>query len=114
MMHPRRIEALANYLETVVQEQKAEGNTLFTIASDDKINMQDADAIVAALKAHAQPQEIDPARAAWLWQLQIENDCNAFREVRLGKPCHSHKCGCALEMQNFIDAFSSRSTEPKE
>jgi hypothetical protein len=62
-MNPQRRDALAKYVESLVADQKAEGNSLFTIASDDKINMQDADEIVAALKAHADsscPQEKKP------------------------------------------------------
>ena len=44
--------------------------------------------------------EIELIRAAWLRYLQFENECYAGVT---GKPCHSHKCGCALEMQSYID-----------
>lgn len=42
-------------------------------------------------------------RRAWLRQIQIENKC----PTTTGQPCHSHKCGCALEMQNLIEAAPS-------
>lgn len=61
-MNPQRRAALANYVESLVAEQKAEGFTLFTIGSDDNINMQDADEIVTALKSQfsssAPPKEV--------------------------------------------------------
>lgn len=41
-------------------------------------------------------------RAAFLRRLQEDNDCDLT-----GKPCHSHKCGCALEMHAYIDESRS-------
>jgi hypothetical protein len=43
--------------------------------------------------------EIKRLRTAFLYQIQVENECNHKPD---GKPCR-HKCGCALEMQTYID-----------
>ena len=42
---------------------------------------------------------LEQVRAAWLRVIQWDNQC-----AGTGKPCHSRKCGCALEMQNAIDS----------
>ena len=41
--------------------------------------------------------EIERLRAAWLYQIQIENECAAD-----GRPCQGGRCGCLLEMQNCM------------
>jgi len=48
--------------------------------------------------------EIDRVRAGFMRYLQNENECNAGPT---GKPCHSQKCGCATEMQSYIDDETS-------
>jgi hypothetical protein len=51
-------------------------------------------------------------RSAWLRRIQIENECAAHQEGRNpGKPCHSYKCGCALEMQSLIDSYQQTTRE---
>jgi hypothetical protein len=45
-------------------------------------------------------REIDRVRAAFIRYLQNENECNAGPT---GKACHSHKCGCAIDLQIYID-----------
>jgi len=45
--------------------------------------------------------EIALLRKAFLRFVQQDNSCHAYDT---GNPCHSHKCGCALEMQSYIDA----------
>lgn len=45
--------------------------------------------------------DLEIIRAAFLRLLQTENKCYAGIT---GKVCHSHKCGCALELQSYIDA----------
>lgn len=42
---------------------------------------------------------INRLQSAWLRCIQIDNKCAVT-----GKPCHSHKCACALEMQAYVDA----------
>lgn len=44
--------------------------------------------------------DADAARRAFLRYLQLDNQCKV---ASVGEPCHSHKCGCAIEMQNYID-----------
>lgn len=50
-----------------------------------------------------QINKVDATRRAFLHYLQVENQCKCI----LGSPCHSHKCGCAVEMQDYIDKASA-------
>lgn len=47
--------------------------------------------------------EVDAVRRAFLRYVQLDNQCKCI----LGSPCHSHKCGCAIEMQACIDMASA-------
>lgn len=58
----------------------------------------DASATANASELGRARAEIERLRSAWLYSIQCENICAAD-----GKPCHSHKCACAIEMQSLID-----------
>src|ERR1700759_669682 len=48
--------------------------------------------------------DADLIRAAFLRQLQFENECD---EGATGKPCHAQKCGCEAEMLEYIEEARS-------
>lgn len=77
------------------------------------IEIESDGAIYAAISERLRLKEIAALeddrkmlRAAWMRRLQVENECGGLVNSP-GKPCHSHKCGCALEMQQYIDAERS-------
>ncbi len=44
--------ALANFIDALRKEQVAEGFTIFTLSTEDRISMNDVKIIVDALRAH--------------------------------------------------------------
>jgi hypothetical protein len=60
---------------------------------------------------HRRPPMTDESeliRSAFLRNLQFENKCS-----ETGKPCHD-KCGCAIEVQEWIDEERSAVSTPGE